>query len=79
MWLIALGSFIGVLNENILTLLPVGIVALILGCMACPKITNYTEDNEKFDTYTRYKVLIVWVLIVLFIVLLCVLSKSGQW
>ena len=52
--------------------LPEGIIFLILGCMACPKITDYTVNNQKLTAYTKHKTAIVWILIILWIALVCI-------
>lgn len=69
-WLLSVGS-IGLFLENALIYVPMSIIFLLLGLMACPQITEYTK---KFEKYTKYKTLIVWFLIMLF-VLLCVIEQ----
>lgn len=69
-WLLSVGS-IGLFLENALIYVPMCIIFLLLGLMACPQITEYTK---KFEKYTKYKTLIVWFLIMLF-VLLCVIEQ----
>ena len=38
--------------------------------MACPKITDITQNNSKFDSYTKHKTLLVWILIIVWVVLI---------
>ena len=52
--------------------LPEGIIFLVLGCMACPIITDYTINNQKLILYTKTKIIVVWILIILWLILVCV-------
>lgn len=69
LWLFVIGSF-GAAAESGWVMIPSGIIMLILGFMACPKITDITQSNSKFDVYTKHKTLIVWILVILWIILI---------
>lgn len=58
--------------------LPEGILFLLLGCMACPKITDYTQNNSKFDAYTKHKTIIVWIIVILWIALVCIFPAPNS-
>ena len=69
-WMVALGTALSVVEGNIVVNIISMLIYLVLGCMACPKITDITQNNSKFDTYTKYKTLIVWILIIVWVVLI---------
>jgi hypothetical protein len=48
----------------------IGIIFFLQGCMACPKITDYTQSNSKFEVYKKYKTLFVWITIILWFILI---------
>lgn len=60
--LFAFSSLLVYLDEHLINYLIITISFLIYGLMICPKITNYTN---KFKTYTKYKTLIVILLIII--------------
>lgn len=67
LWLIAIGSF-GTASQSGFIYIPIGIVMLALGCMACPKITDITQ--KKYEAYTMHKTAIVWILIIVLFILI---------
>lgn len=58
------------LEEHLIVYLILTILFLIYGLMICPKLTNYTK---KFKTYTKYKVLIVILLIIINLIFISIL------
>lgn len=66
-WLIGIVMIAAKSARNTIPVIPIGIILLILGFMACPKITDYTQNNEKLDIYTEYKGIIVTVLVILLV------------
>lgn len=64
-WLMTFGSILA-LSQNIILYFLWAIIFALLGAMACPKITDHTQD---FSTYTKYKKWIVTVLLILFVML----------
>ncbi len=64
-FLVSLGSFV-TLKTNIIIYLFNGIIFLILGIMACPKIS---EKTKRCKLYTKLKKYIIILLLILFIVL----------
>lgn len=71
-WIVALGTALGVVEGNIIVNIISVLIYLALGCMACPKITDITQNNSKFDSYTKHKTLLVWILIIVWVVLISV-------
>lgn len=71
-WIVALGTALGVVEGNIIVNIISVLIYLVLGCMACPKITDITQNNSKFDSYTKHKTLLVWILIIVWVVLISV-------
>lgn len=71
-WIVALGTALGVVEGNIIVNIISVLIYLVLGCMACPKITDITKNNSKFDSYTKHKTLLVWILIIVWVVLISV-------
>lgn len=67
LWLLGVGG-IGAAFTNGIVYIFIGIEFFLLGVMACPKITDYTE---KFKIYTKFKWLIVIIVVILFIVCAC--------
>lgn len=63
---------IGVTKENGVMYIPLGILTLVLGGLACPKITDKTQ---KYQGYTKYKTAIIWIIIILWIVL-CMIAGT---
>lgn len=63
--IMGLGSF-GASTEYGTIYIPIGIIFLLLGLMACPKVTDYTV---RFEKYTKFKKTIVIILIVIFAIL----------
>lgn len=64
-WLITLGSF-SAISQSVLNI-PIGIIFMVLGILACPTITEFTT---KYAIYTRNKKWIVIVLIIIAIILM---------
>lgn len=71
-WIVALGTALGVVEGNIIVNIISVLIYLVLGCMACPKITDITQNNSKFDSYTKHKTLLGWILIIVWVVLISV-------
>lgn len=46
--------------------IPMGLIMILQGCMACPKITDKTQ---KYEAYTMHKTLIVIITVVVWVVL----------
>lgn len=65
LWIFGIGSLC-VFNESGLIYIPLGIIMIFQGCMACPQITEYTQ---KFEKYTKLKKAIIWITIILWIIL----------
>lgn len=74
LWLFAIGSFC-VISTSGIYYLPIGILALVLGCMACPKITDKTQ---KFEAYTIHKTAIVWILVIALFVVMIAFSPNND-
>lgn len=55
-----------------------GIILILLGCMACPKITEYIQSNNKFSIYNKYKKLLTWILVIIFFVLIGISGSNNQ-
>lgn len=53
-------------TESGIVYVPLGILMLVLGFMACPKITDKTK---KYEAYTMHKTIIVWIIVIIWIVL----------
>lgn len=53
--------------------IPLGILLILLGCMACPKITDKTQ---RYKAYTKHKTIIVWIIIIIWIVL-CTINGNN--
>lgn len=68
--LFAYASLLVYLDEHLISYLITTILFLIYGLMICPKITNYTKQ---FKTYTKYKVLIVILLIIINLIFISIL------
>ena len=71
-WIFAFGSFAIIADKGIVYL-PTGILGIILGCMACPKIT---EKTQKYEAYTMHKTAIVWILVILLFALMIINSHQ---
>lgn len=61
LWLFGIGSVCTAIESGIMYI-PLGILTIILGFMACPKITDITQ---KYQTYTTYKKVIVWIIVII--------------
>ena len=70
LWLMGI-LLISMVDSGIINLLT-GIIFLFLGSMACPKITDYTQKNLKFVTYTKHKTIIAIFTVILWIVLVSI-------
>ena len=46
-----------------------GIIMIFQGCLACPKITDYTQNNPKFEAYNMHKTMIVIITVIVWVVL----------
>lgn len=68
----AFASLLVYLDEYLIVYLILAILFLIYSLMICPKITNYTN---KFKTYTKYKVLIVILLIIINLTFISILPN----
>lgn len=68
LWILGIGG-IGASFSNGFVYIFIGIELFLLGIMACPKITDYTE---KFEAYTKFKWAIVVILVVAFTICACV-------
>ena len=55
-----------ILLERETTYLPIGIILIILGLMAAPRVSEMTK---KFEKYTKYKIFIVIALTVIVVLL----------
>ena len=55
--------------------IPLGLIMILQGCMACPKIT---EKAQKFETYTMHKTIIVIITVVLWVILACVFPTNNN-
>lgn len=55
-----------------------GIILILLGCMACPKITEYIQSNNKFSIYNKYKKLLTWIFVIIFFVLIGISGSNNQ-
>ena len=64
--LILLGLSAFRLIEREITYLPIGIILIILGLMAAPRVSEMTK---KFEKYTKYKIFIVIALTVIAVLL----------
>ncbi len=71
LWLAGIGSITS--YENGIINVIMGLFCILLGCMACPKITDYTQ---KYETYTMHKTVIIWVIVILWMALLVILPPS---
>lgn len=71
LWIFAVGSFCT--SDSGIVYIPIGLLSLILGCMACPKITDKTQ---KYETYTMHKTVIVWILVILLFVVMTVFPTN---
>ena len=68
LWIVGVASICTVFSSG-WVYMPLGIIMVIQGCMACPKITEYTQNNDKFQTYTMHKTMIVIITIVVWVAL----------
>ena len=76
LWIIGITSITSIMTlSNGFIDLIVGIIMLLLGCMACPKITDYTK---KYETYTKHKTLFAWILVILSIILISTLPSEPE-
>ncbi len=78
-WILAVFLFvfgitsISISTKNGILYIPLGIIIIVLGCMACPKITDKTQ---KYQSYTMHKTAIVWIIVVIWLVL-CIISGNN--
>ena len=61
--------------ESGLVYIPMGLIMIIQGCMACPKIT---EKTQKFEAYTMHKTIIIIITVVVWIVLACAFPTNNS-
>lgn len=71
LWVFAITSF--TVTEVTLMYIPIGILTFVLGCMACPKITDITQ---KYEAYTMHKTAIVWITIIITLVISGIASSQ---
>ncbi len=69
LWIFGI-SAICIAKESGIVYIPLGILTIILGCMACPKITDKTQ---KYQAYTMHKTIIIWIIVIIW----CVLCMVG--
>ena len=50
--------------------IPLGVIFILQGLMACPKITEYTQN--KFSTYTKHKAIIIIITIIIWVIFVCI-------
>ena len=55
--------------------IPMGLIMILQGCMACPKIT---EKTQKFEAYTMHKTIIVIITVVVWVVLACAFPTNNS-
>ena len=78
-WILAVFLFvfgitsISISTKNGILYIPLGIIIIVLGCIACPKITDKTQ---KYQSYTMHKTAIVWIIVVIWLVL-CIISGNN--
>ena len=73
LWLAGIGSF-ATCSDGGLVYIPLGIIFLLQGCMACPAISDKTQ---KYNSYTAHKTFIVWITVILSIVLISVFPPKN--
>lgn len=61
--------------ESGLVYIPMGLIMILQGCMACPKIT---EKTQRFEAYTMHKTIIVIITIVVWVVLACAFPSNNS-
>ena len=71
LWIFGIGA-ICIAKESGIAYIPLGILTIILGCMACPKITDKTQ---KYQAYTMHKTIIIWIIVIIWCVL-CMVSGN---
>lgn len=64
LWIFGIGAICTAIESGIVYV-PLGILTLILGGMACPKITDKTQE---YPTYTVHKTAIVWIIVIIWMI-----------
>lgn len=71
LWLFGIASICTAVESGIIYIL-LGLLTIVLGCMACPKITDVTQ---KYQAYTTHKTAIVWMIVIIWIIF-CTIGGS---
>jgi len=58
--------------------IPMGIIMILQGCLACPKITDYTQNNPKFEAYNMHKTMIVIITVIVWVVLAATFQSKNN-
>lgn len=74
LWLFTISSFC-IAKDSGLVYIPTGILFLVLGCMACPKITDKTQ---KYEAYTMHKIAIVWIILIIMLALVIIFPTNSS-
>lgn len=74
LWIFAIACF-SIIGSNGMVYLPLGLLVLILGVMSCPKITDITQ---KYETYTKHKTIIVWILVIILFVIMVAFPTNNS-
>lgn len=61
--------------ESGLVYIPMGLIMILQGCMACPKITDKTQ---KFEAYTMHKTIIIIITVIVWVVLACAFPNNNS-